>query len=57
MPQIPQNFASAHLNNTNEKATVLALANPAWKPEDNEMKNVTFDDFDWEKLKKVDQHS
>jgi dTDP-4-dehydrorhamnose 3,5-epimerase len=31
---------------------VLALADIAWKPNDNEMKNVTFDDYDWSKWKK-----
>jgi len=50
--QIPHNHPSAHINITNEKATVLTLANPAWRPDDDEMKNVTFDDFDWNKWKK-----
>ena len=50
--QIPKNFASAHINPTNELASVLALANPAWKPNDNEMKNVSFDDYNWQKWKK-----
>ena len=50
--QIPKNFASAHINPTNELASVLALANPAWKPNDDEMKNVSFDDYDWQKWKK-----
>lgn len=50
--QVPKNFSSAHINTTNEIATVLALANPAWRPNDEEMKNVTFDDYDWKKWKK-----
>ena len=50
--QIPKNFASAHINPTNELASVLVLANPAWKPNDNEMKNVSFDDYNWQKWKK-----
>jgi dTDP-4-dehydrorhamnose 3,5-epimerase len=50
--QIPKNFTSAHINPTNEPASVLALANPAWKPNDDEMKNVSFDDYDWQKWKK-----
>lgn len=50
--QIPKNHSSAHINITNQKATVLTLANPAWKPDDNEMKNVSFDDYDWNKWKK-----
>ena len=49
--QIPKNFASAHINPTNEVSTVLTLANPAWTPNDDEMKNVTFDDYDWRKWK------
>jgi len=51
MVQIPKNFASAHVNPTNDVSTVLTLANPAWTPNDNEMKNVTFDDYDWNKWK------
>ena len=50
--QIPHNHPSAHINITNDKATVLTLANPAWRPDDDEMKNVTFDDYDWNKWKK-----
>jgi len=50
--QIPKNHPSAHINITNEIATVLALANPAWRPNDDEMKNITFDDYDWNKWKK-----
>ena len=49
--QIPKNFASAHINPTNEISTILTLANPAWTPNDDEMKNVTFDDYDWSKWK------
>jgi dTDP-4-dehydrorhamnose 3,5-epimerase len=30
---------------------ILALADVAWKPNDNEMDNVTFDDYDWKKWK------
>jgi len=47
--QIPKNYPSAHINLSNDKSAVLALANPAWKPGDNEMKNVSFDDYDWNK--------
>ena len=49
--QIPKNFISAHINPTNEVSTILTLANPAWTPNDDEMKNVTFDDYDWNKWK------
>jgi len=50
--QIPKNYPSAHINITDEIATVLALANPAWRPNDDEMKNIAFDDYDWNKWKK-----
>ena len=52
--QIPKNIASAHINLSDEVSTILALANPAWQPNDDEMKNVTFDDYDWEKWKNND---
>lgn len=51
--QIPKNHASAHINITDKPATILTLANPAWRPNDNEMKNVFFDDYDWNKWKKT----
>jgi|SRR5579864_5400477 len=50
--QIPQNHASAHINTSDQMASVLALASIAWRPDDNEMKNVSFDDYDWNKWKK-----
>ena len=51
--QIPKNHASAHINITDEKATILTLANPAWRPNDDEMKNIQFSDYDWNKWKKI----
>lgn len=50
--QIPKNFASAHINISDKMATILTLANPAWRPNDDEMKNVFFEDYDWSKWKK-----
>ena len=47
--QIPKNHPSAHINIGNDIATILTLANPAWRPDDDEMKNVYFDDYDWKK--------
>ncbi|AJZ76152.1 WxcM-like domain-containing protein [Candidatus Nitrosotenuis cloacae] len=49
--QIPKNYPSAHINVSDKIATVLTLANPAWRPNDNEMVNVDFDDYDWKKWK------
>ena len=46
---IPKNVASAHINLSNQTSTVLALASHSWKPNDNEMLNVTFNDYDWKK--------
>jgi dTDP-4-dehydrorhamnose 3,5-epimerase len=46
---VPKNFASAHINPTTEVARVLALADISWRPNDNEMKNVEFTDYDWGK--------
>lgn len=49
MVQVPKNHVSAHINIGHEKASILTLANPAWRPDDNEMKNETFEDYDWNK--------
>ena len=50
--QIPKNCPSAHINLSEEKSSILTLASIAWKPNDNEMVNVSFDDYDWTKWKK-----
>jgi len=49
--QIPKNHPSAHINVSDKMATILTLANPAWRPNDGEMINVDFDDYDWKKWK------
>lgn len=49
---VPKNVASAHINTSDKISRVLALADIAWKPNDNEMKNVNFEDFEWSKFKK-----
>jgi len=49
MVQIPKNIASAHINISDKVATILALANIAWRPNDDEMKNVDFSDYNWKK--------
>jgi len=51
--QIPKGHVSAHINTSENIATILTLANPAWRPNDDEMKNVSFDDYDWAKWKKL----
>ena len=47
--KVPKGIASAHINPTNEIGRVLVLADIAWKPDDNEMENIEFDDYDWSK--------
>ncbi len=50
---IPKNFASAHLNLSDKPSKILVLASVAWKSNDNEMKNVLFDDYEWKKWSNV----
>jgi len=49
--QVPKNMASGHINISAEKSSVLVLADIAWKPNDNEMLNINFDNYDWGKWK------
>jgi len=48
---VPNGIASAHVNIANEISRVLVLADIAWRPDDNEMINVEFENFDWDKFK------
>ena len=50
---VPKGIPSAHINTTNEIARILTIADIAWRPNDNEMENTKFDDFDWSKLKNL----
>jgi dTDP-4-dehydrorhamnose 3,5-epimerase len=50
---VPNNLASAHINISNNVSKVLVMADIAWKPNDNEMINATFDDYDWSKWNKI----
>lgn len=49
--KIPKGIPSAHINISNDIGRVLTLADVAWRPNDNEMENILFDDYDWKKLK------
>ena len=49
---VPKNYSSAHINLSNSVSRVLVLADVAWRPNDDEMKNVSFDDYDWSKWDK-----
>ncbi|WKT58307.1 WxcM-like domain-containing protein [Candidatus Nitrosotenuis chungbukensis] len=46
---IPKGTPSAHININDKKSIVLALADIAWRPNDNEMINVEFNDYNWKK--------
>ena len=47
---VPNGIAAAIVNPTTKIAKVLVLADIAWRPNDNEMKDVSFDDYDWKKF-------
>ena len=49
---IPKNVPTAHINISDSISRVLTLADVSWKPNDNEMKNILFNDYDWDKWKK-----
>ena len=48
---VPNGIAVAIVNPTDKITKVLILADIAWKPNDNEMKDVLFDGYNWEKWK------
>ena len=54
---VPKNIASSHLNISSNTSRVLALADVAWKPDDNEMINTSFDNYDWSKWTKKNENS
>lgn len=48
---VPNNIATAHINTSDTVSRILVLADVAWRPNDDEMENVTFDNYDWSKWK------
>ena len=50
--KIPSGIPSAHINISDNVSRILVLADVAWKPNDNEMDNITFDNYDWKKWTK-----
>ena len=50
--KIPVGIPSAHINISEDISRILTLADVAWKPNDNEMENVSFDNYDWKKWNK-----
>ena len=47
--KVPKGIPSAHINISKETGRVLVLSDLAWKPDDNEMENIEFLDYDWSK--------
>ncbi len=52
---IPKNCASAHMNLYNGVSKILVLADIAWHPDDNEMINVEFTNYDFSKWKSIEK--
>ena len=48
---VPKNVPSAHINTSKEISRILALVDIAWGADDNEMEDVSFDDYEWKKWK------
>ena len=48
---VPNGISAAIINPTNKISKILVLADVAWKPNDNEMINVEFSNYDWKKWK------
>ena len=49
---VPNKMSAAIINPTNNISKVLVLADVSWKPNDNEMENTDFKNYDWSKWKK-----
>jgi len=50
---VPNNIAAAHINTSETVSRVLVMADIAWKPNDDEMMNAEFTDYNWNKWKKL----
>tara|TARA_B000000460_G_scaffold79815_1_gene55792 strand:+ start:1016 stop:1468 length:453 start_codon:yes stop_codon:yes gene_type:complete len=50
---VPANIESAHINIHNGTSRILALVDISWKPNDDEMKNTLFNDYNWQKWKQI----
>lgn len=50
--EVPKTYASGHINISNEVSIILSLVNPAWRPDNRDEHDVTFEDYDWSKWKK-----
>lgn len=50
---VPNNIPAAHINTSETVSRVLVMADIAWKPNDDEMMNAEFTDYNWNKWKKL----
>jgi dTDP-4-dehydrorhamnose 3,5-epimerase len=48
---VPKNIPSAHINLSSGISRVLVIADLAWRPDDNEMVDLKFEDYNWSKWK------
>jgi len=48
---VSNGIAAAIINPSKNISKILVMADVAWKPNDNEMENCTFNDYDWKKWK------
>ena len=48
---VSNGVSAAIINPSNKISKILVMADIAWRPNDNEMENNTFDNYDWEKWK------
>ena len=46
---VSNGIAAAIINPSKNISKILVLADVAWKPNDNEMENTAFEDYDWKK--------
>jgi len=51
--EIPKNYPACHINLSTETSMVLALVNPAWRPDNRDEHNLSFDDYDFSKWEKI----
>ena len=49
---VPNGIPAAIINPSQSISKILVLADIAWRPNDNEMKNVSFTNYDWKKWSK-----
>ena len=47
---VSNGVAAAIVNPTSEISKILVLADVAWRPNDSEMENISFDDYELQKL-------